>query len=77
MSDFVLPETRYALSGDVNIAYQIMGDGPVDLVLVPGLISHVEFLPLSAQNSEPFAGERWRWRCGTLLLPPPCSSNRA
>ena len=44
MSDFVLPETRYALSGDVNIAYQVMGDGPVDLVLVPGLISHVEFL---------------------------------
>jgi class 3 adenylate cyclase/alpha-beta hydrolase superfamily lysophospholipase len=44
MSDFVLPETHYALSGEVNIAYQVMGDGPVDLVLVPGLISHVEFL---------------------------------
>jgi pimeloyl-ACP methyl ester carboxylesterase len=44
MSDFVLPETHYALSRDVNIAYQVMGDGPVDLVLVPGLISHVEFL---------------------------------
>jgi class 3 adenylate cyclase/alpha-beta hydrolase superfamily lysophospholipase len=44
MSDFVLPETHYALSGDVNLAYQVMGDGPVDLVLVPGLISHVEFL---------------------------------
>jgi len=44
MSDFVLPETHYALSGDVNIAYQVMGDGPVDLVLVPGLISHVEYL---------------------------------
>ena len=44
MSDFALPETHYALSGDVNIAYQVMGDGPVDLVLVPGLISHVEFL---------------------------------
>ena len=44
MSDFVLPETHYALSGDVNIAYQVMGDGPVDLVLVPGLISHVELL---------------------------------
>ena len=28
MSDFVLPATRYALSGDVNIAYQVMGDGP-------------------------------------------------
>ena len=44
MSDFVLPVTRYALSGEVNIAYQTMGDGPVDIVLVLGLISHVEFL---------------------------------
>jgi pimeloyl-ACP methyl ester carboxylesterase len=38
-----LPETRYAVSGDVNIAYQMMGDGPVDLILVPGVVSHVEF----------------------------------
>jgi pimeloyl-ACP methyl ester carboxylesterase len=44
MSDFVLPETRYALSGDVNIAYQTMGTGPVDIIMVPGLVSHVEFL---------------------------------
>jgi pimeloyl-ACP methyl ester carboxylesterase len=44
MSDFALPETHYALSGELNIAYQVMGDGPIDLVLVPGLISHVEFL---------------------------------
>jgi len=44
MSDFVLPVTRYALSGDINIAYQTMGNGPVDIILVPGLISHVEFL---------------------------------
>src|SRR3954452_5611936 len=44
MTDFALPETRYALSGDVNIAYQMMGDGPVDLILVPGVVSHVEFL---------------------------------
>jgi pimeloyl-ACP methyl ester carboxylesterase len=43
MSDFVLPETRYALSGDVNIAYQTMGTGPVDIIMVPGLVSHVEF----------------------------------
>ena len=43
MSDFALPETRYALSGDVNIAYQVMGDGPVDIILVPGFISHIEF----------------------------------
>ena len=44
MTDFELPETRYALSGDVNIAYQIMGQGPIDIVIVPGIVSHVEFL---------------------------------
>ncbi len=44
MNDFALPETRYALSGDVNIAYQVIGDGPVDIILVPGVISHVEFM---------------------------------
>lgn len=36
------PETRYAKSGDVNIAYQVVGDGPRDLVLVPGFVSHLE-----------------------------------
>jgi class 3 adenylate cyclase len=43
MSDFVLPTTRYAVSGEVNIAYQTMGDGPIDMVIVPGVVSHVEF----------------------------------
>src|SRR5438093_4265360 len=33
---------RYARSGDVNIAYQVTGDGPFDLVLVPGFFSHLE-----------------------------------
>jgi len=33
---------RYAKSGDVNIAYQVTGDGPFDLVLVPGFFSHLE-----------------------------------
>ena len=33
---------RYARSGDVNIAYQVSGDGPFDLVLVPGFFSHLE-----------------------------------
>ena len=37
-----IPETRYAKSGDVNIAYQVVGDGPLDLVLVHGFISHLE-----------------------------------
>ena len=36
------PETRYARSGDVHIAYQVVGDGPRDLVFVPGWISNVE-----------------------------------
>ena len=33
-------ETRYARSGDVNIAYQVAGDGPFDLVFVPGYVTH-------------------------------------
>jgi len=37
------PETRYARSGDVNIAYQVFGDGPIDIVYVPGWVSHVEY----------------------------------
>lgn len=44
MADFELPVTRYATSGDVNIAYQTMGSGPVDIIMVPGFISHVEFM---------------------------------
>ena len=36
------PETRYAKSGDVNIAYQVVGAGPRDLVLVPGWVSNIE-----------------------------------
>jgi len=38
------PETRYAKSGDVNIAYQVVGEGPLDLVYVPGWISNVELM---------------------------------
>lgn len=36
------PRTEYAKSGRVSIAYQVVGEGPVDLVLVPGFVSHVE-----------------------------------
>src|SRR5499425_1180916 len=35
-------EVRYAKSGDVHIAYRVFGDGPRDIVLVPGTVSHVE-----------------------------------
>ncbi len=34
--------TQYARAGDVHIAYQIVGDGPIDLVVAPGFVSHVE-----------------------------------
>ena len=37
MAEFKLPETRYAQSGDVSIAYQVMGNGPIDIILVPGV----------------------------------------
>jgi pimeloyl-ACP methyl ester carboxylesterase len=37
-----LSTTRYAKSGDLSIAYQVAGDGPMEIVLVPGLLSHVE-----------------------------------
>jgi pimeloyl-ACP methyl ester carboxylesterase len=46
------PETRYAKSGEVHIAYQVVGDGPIDLVYVPGWTSHVEYqweLPATAR----------------------------
>jgi class 3 adenylate cyclase/pimeloyl-ACP methyl ester carboxylesterase len=44
MSEFELPVTRYAMAGDVSIAYQVLGEGPIDIVIVPGSISHIEFL---------------------------------
>jgi class 3 adenylate cyclase len=38
------PETRYAQSGDVSIAYQVVSDGPFDLVVSPGSVSNVELV---------------------------------
>jgi len=35
-------ETRYARSGDLRLAYQVHGDGPIDLVFAPGYLSHLE-----------------------------------
>jgi pimeloyl-ACP methyl ester carboxylesterase len=45
-----MPETRYAKSGEVHIAYQVMGSGPLDLVVAPGFSSHLEF-----QHESPWA----------------------
>lgn len=38
------PETRYAKGPEGNLAYQVVGDGPTDLVIVPGWFSHVDML---------------------------------
>lgn len=37
------PVTRYARSGDVSIAYQVLGEGPIDLVFVMGWVSHLDY----------------------------------
>lgn len=39
-----IPDTRYARSGDVNIAYSTLGDGPIDVVLVMGFTTHLEYM---------------------------------
>lgn len=36
------PETHYARSGEVHVTYQVAGEGPVDLVMTPGFISHLD-----------------------------------
>jgi pimeloyl-ACP methyl ester carboxylesterase len=38
------PDTHYAKSGDVRIAYQVVGSGPFDLVFVPGFISNLDLV---------------------------------
>ena len=42
MGNIKVPETLYAQSGEVSIAYQVFGNGSRDLVYVPGIISHLE-----------------------------------
>jgi class 3 adenylate cyclase len=41
-AELVQPKTEYARSGELHIAYQVVGQGPLDLVYVPGWVSHVE-----------------------------------
>ena len=38
------PETRYATSGDLSIAYQVIGNGPRDILFTPGFVSNVELM---------------------------------
>jgi len=43
------PETRFAWNGDVSLAYQVIGDGPVDLLYLPGALSNVDVMWESAR----------------------------
>ena len=52
--------TRYAKNGDINVAYQVFGEGQVDLVVVPGFISHIE----NYWDEPTFA--RWLRKLGTF-----------
>jgi pimeloyl-ACP methyl ester carboxylesterase/class 3 adenylate cyclase len=52
-------ETRYAKVGDIHVAYQTVGTGPVDIVCIPGIFTHVEWLweePSSAAYLRELAG---------------------
>ncbi|WFU16057.1 adenylate/guanylate cyclase domain-containing protein [Bradyrhizobium sp. CB3481] len=50
----MVPKTQYAKSGDVRIAYQVVGEGPLDLVFVPGFISN-----LDVAWEEPYRARIW------------------
>jgi pimeloyl-ACP methyl ester carboxylesterase/class 3 adenylate cyclase len=56
----MLPETRYAKSGKIHIAYQVFGKGPIDIVLIPGFVSHIE----NYWDEPNFA--RWLHRLGSF-----------
>jgi pimeloyl-ACP methyl ester carboxylesterase len=55
-STLAVPRTHYARAGDVNVAYQVFGEGAVDLVYVPGYISHVEHVWRLPGNAAFLAG---------------------
>lgn len=59
VTDVTSPPTHYAHSGDASIAYQVMGDGPCDLVVVNGPASHLELMweePRTAHTFRTMAG---------------------
>lgn len=38
------PKTKYARSGDVHVAYQVLGDASIDLIYIPGWVSHLDLI---------------------------------
>ena len=71
-----IPETRYVKSGDVHIAYQVLGTGPPDLVFIAGFTSHCEFqweepdLAQSLRRMASFSRLIWFDKRGTGLSDP-------
>ena len=56
-----MPETQYAQSGELSIAYQSVGDGPLDILFIPGFVSNVELMwenPRSGRHVRPLRGAR-------------------
>ncbi len=47
-----MPDTHYAKNGEVSIAYQVVGDGPIDVVLVNGLAAHLDLLWADPDSTE-------------------------
>ena len=52
----MLPATKYAQSGDIFIAYQVSGNGPIDIVFAPGFISHLEHMWEDTRHARFFHG---------------------
>ena len=52
----MLPTTKYAQSSDIFIAYQTSGSGPIDIVLAPGFISHLEHMWEDTRHARFFHG---------------------
>jgi class 3 adenylate cyclase len=52
----MLPTTKYAQSGDIFIAYQVSGSGPIDIVFAPGFISHLEHMWEDTRHARFFHG---------------------
>jgi len=73
------PETRYAWNGDVALAYQVLGDGPVDLLYLPGYCSHVDmswespflarFLRGLSNHARLIVTDRRGWGCSDRFSP--------
>ncbi len=74
-----IPTTRYAWNGDVALAYQVLGDGPTDLVYLQGWASHVDlawdspylasFLRGLASGTRLIPADRRGWGCSDRFSP--------